>query len=329
MSLPWCHVVVRGTPKSSENDASPATGKTYPPEVRVCPPRPAFASSSLSLVSASTAFASLAWSPLIRRHEVSSVASNRLSLVSSSANSASLRFGSARRRSRRSRVHSRPSTPPSARSSACRKPRHSALSGRQPRLHVRPRIDECRRAWGERLIPEGRGQLEHVFDVPLCVVVGEDRALDVLVPPGRSEVARGGEDRVLGIPRVGDPIPVGVHPPAHPGGGNELHPAERSGRARAHVLAVAGLDLVDRAEHLPRNAVCIAGLLPERDELRIGANLGRRGRARERRGDADRARGVRHPRAGNVRRSCRELARGCGNGRQCEHGGDGEDAPFH
>ena len=40
------------------------------------------------------------------------------------------------------------------------------------------------------------------------------------------------------------------------------------------MFAEPGLDLVDRAEHLPRNAVRIAGLFPERDELRVGTNPG-------------------------------------------------------
>ena len=80
---------------------------------------------------------------------------------------------------------------------------------------------------------------------------------------GRGEVARGGEDRVLRVPGVGEPVAVRVDAPAHPGGRHELHPADRAGRARAHVAAEVRLDLVDRREHLPRDPVGRAGVLPE------------------------------------------------------------------
>ena len=102
---------------------------------------------------------------------------------------------------------------------------------------------------------EHGGELEDVVDVPLGVVVGEDRAGDVGAAVRRGEVAGGRVDRVVGVPRVGDPVAVPVHAPAQPGVGHELHPADGSGRARAHVAAEVRLDLVDRGEHLPRDPV--------------------------------------------------------------------------
>ena len=55
---------------------------------------------------------------------------------------------------------------------------------------------------------EHRGQPQHVVDVPLRVVVGEDRAGDVGAALGRREVARGRVDAVVGVPRVGDAVAV-------------------------------------------------------------------------------------------------------------------------
>jgi hypothetical protein len=70
---------------------------------------------------------------------------------------------------------------------------------------------------------------EHGLDVPVGVVVGEDRAVEVLVGAGRAQVAGGGEDRVDRVERVLLAVAVGVDPVHVPRGGHELHPAQRTG----------------------------------------------------------------------------------------------------
>ena len=157
----------------------------------------------------------------------------------------------------------------------------------------RLRAGEVDRAAGAEV---GR-KAQHLVHVPLGVVVGEDGAGDVVVRPGSREIAGRGEDGVVRVPRVGEAVAVRVHPPAQPGVGHELHPAHRAGRARAHVAPEVRLDLVDRAEHLPRHAVRVPGAVPEDEELLVGANgrLLRRHRERER--DVDGARAVRRLRA--------------------------------
>ena len=86
---------------------------------------------------------------------------------------------------------------------------------------------------------------EHLGDVPVGVVVGEDRAVGVGRHAGGGEVAGGGEDRVFGVVGVGDPVAVGVDPVFLPGRGHELHPADGAGGGEAEVGAEGGLDLVD------------------------------------------------------------------------------------
>ena len=78
------------------------------------------------------------------------------------------------------------------------------------------------------------------------------------------------------------PSPFAVHAPAQPRVGHELHPADRAGRARAHVAAEVRLDLVDRSEHLPRDPVGRAGAEPERVQLVVGQLARRAGTARRR-----------------------------------------------
>src|SRR5581483_9704674 len=151
------------------------------------------------------------------------------------------------------------------------------------------------------------GEREHLVDVPVGVVVGEDRAVQVAGGACGSEVARGGEDRVARGPRIGDAVPVRVQPPAHPRRGHELHPADGACRARAHVPAEVRLDLVDGREHLPGHAVLGAGLLPEREELGV----------RERCLGGGRVRSERH---GERRRDDREGVRT--GGRAAEEGDD-------
>ena len=110
-------------------------------------------------------------------------------------------------------------------------------------------------------------ELQDLVDVPLGVVVGEHPARDVLRTARGGEVARGRIDRVLRIPGICDAVPVRIDAPAFPGARHELHPADRAGRAGAHVAAEVRLDLVDRGEHFPWNPVSRAGALPERHQL--------------------------------------------------------------
>jgi hypothetical protein len=102
---------------------------------------------------------------------------------------------------------------------------------------------------------------EHGVDVPVGVVVGEDGAADVLVATGGAQVARGREDRVDRVERVLDAVAVGVDAVHVPRGRHELHPAERARGGDVQVAAVVGLDLVDRREDLPADAVLHAGSL--------------------------------------------------------------------
>ena len=114
---------------------------------------------------------------------------------------------------------------------------------------------------------------EHRLDVPVGVVVGEDRLAQVLVGAGGAQVARGGEDRVDRVERVLAPVAVGVGAVLLPGRRHELHPAQRAGRGDVEVAPVVGLDLVDRREHLPAHAVLDAGRLVDRQQERRDAEL--------------------------------------------------------
>src|SRR4029078_7194082 len=124
---------------------------------------------------------------------------------------------------------------------------------------------------------------KHLVHVPTGVVVAVHRAGDVELSPAADEIPRGAEDRVGGAVGIGAAVSLRVDSPACPSRRHELHPADRSGRARTEVRAEVGLDLVDRAEYLPRDAVGIAGRLPDRAERGERVRSGRRRlRARER-----------------------------------------------
>ena len=110
-------------------------------------------------------------------------------------------------------------------------------------------------------------------DVPVGVVVGEDRLARVLRVAGGVEVAGGGEDRVDRVVGVLDAVLVGVDAVGAPGRGDELHPAERAGVGDVQVAAVVGLDLVDRRQHLPADAVLGAGRLVDRQQEDRDAEL--------------------------------------------------------
>ena len=107
---------------------------------------------------------------------------------------------------------------------------------------------------------------EHHVDVPVGVVVGPDRAAQVLVGAGGLEVAGGGEDRVDRVVRVLQAVLVGVDAVGLPARGHELHPAQRAGGGDVEVAAVVRLDLVDRRQDLPADAVLDAGGLVDREE---------------------------------------------------------------
>ena len=110
-------------------------------------------------------------------------------------------------------------------------------------------------------------------DVPVGVVVGEDRLARVLRVAGGVEVAGGGEDRVDRVVGVLDAVLVGVDAVGAPGRGDELHPAERAGVGDVQVAAVVGLDLVDRRQDLPADAVLGAGRLVDRQQEDRDAEL--------------------------------------------------------
>ena len=136
-------------------------------------------------------------------------------------------------------------------------------------------------------------QLLHLVHVPLRMVVREDRAGDVGLSAGGRQVARCRGDRVFRAPRVRDAVAVPVESPPLPGRGHELHPADRAGGARPHVAAEVRLDLVDRGEYLPGDAVGRARLLPEVEQLRVRAGLGDERITSNGVGKRDRARRIR------------------------------------
>ena len=130
------------------------------------------------------------------------------------------------------------------------------------------RADEVRRQAADDL-----GAQQHRVDVPVGVVVGEDGLADVGVGAGGLQVAGGGEDRVDRVVRVADLVAVGVDPVRAPRRGHELHPPERARRAHVEVAAVVGLDLVDRGQDLPADAVLDAGGLVDREQERRDPEL--------------------------------------------------------
>ena len=164
-----------------------------------------------------------------------------------------------------------------------------AATGKRP--SVRP-VSEPTRSDGQAG-DQTRAEHDRV-DVPVGVVVGEDRLAHVLRRAGGLEVARGGEDRVDRVVRVLLLVVVRVDAVLAPGGRHELHPAERARGRDVQVAAVVGLDLVDRGQVLPADAVLDAGGLVDRqqeerdaeladDEVRDAVDGGRARAARRRR----------------------------------------------
>ena len=128
---------------------------------------------------------------------------------------------------------------------------------------------------------------EDLADVPVGVVVGEDRAVGVGRHAGGAEVVGGGEDRVFGVVGIGDAVAVGVDPVGVPGRRHELHPAERASRGDVEVGAEGGLDLVDAGQHrraLRPEPVGRRRPLVHRDQDRRhpGGGAGGRGQRRDR-----------------------------------------------
>ena len=113
------------------------------------------------------------------------------------------------------------------------------------------------------------GAEQDLVDVPVGVVVGEDRLADVLVAAGGPQVAGRGADRVDRVVRVLAAVVVGVDPVGGPGRGDELHPALGPGGGDVEVGPEGGLDLVDGGEHLPGDPVLgTAGLVDGEEEGR-------------------------------------------------------------
>ena len=88
----------------------------------------------------------------------------------------------------------------------------------------RERTDEGKREAGDRL-----RLADHEVDVPVLVVVGEERAADVGRGAGGAQVAGRGEDRVDGVVGIAQPVVVGIVAVGLPRGGHELHPPQRAG----------------------------------------------------------------------------------------------------
>ena len=115
----------------------------------------------------------------------------------------------------------------------------------------------------------GAGVGEDLLRVPVGVVVGEDRAVEVLLAARDLEVVGGGADRVDRVVGVLATVAVGVEPVRFPARREELHPADRAGAGDVEVGAEAGLDFVDRREHLPGDPVFgAAGLVDRQQEGR-------------------------------------------------------------
>ncbi len=122
------------------------------------------------------------------------------------------------------------------------------------------------------------GDRQHPADVPVGVVVGEDRPRHVaaLRRAVAAQVAGGGEDRVGRVVDVGDAVAVGVHPVGGEGvaclaADADLHRPGRAGEVGAggHAggggAAMVALDLADRRQHRPWQAGAgVGGRLVER-----------------------------------------------------------------
>ena len=130
------------------------------------------------------------------------------------------------------------------------------------------RADQVRRHAADEACPH-----EDRVDVPVGVVVGEDRLAQILIGARCLEVARSREDRVDRVVRVLLAVAVGVDAVGLPAGRDELHPAHGAGGRDVEVAAVVGLDLVDRGQDLPADAVLDARGLVDRQQERRDREL--------------------------------------------------------
>ena len=141
----------------------------------------------------------------------------------------------------------------------------------------------------------GAGVGEDLLRVPVGVVVGEDRAVEVLLAAGDLEVVGGGADRVDRVVGVLATVPVGVQTVGFPARREELHPADGAGAGDVEVGPEAGLDFVDRREDLPGDPVFgSAGLVDRQQEGRDLEGVD------DEVGDADRGRAERRDRGRRV-----------------------------
>ncbi len=139
---------------------------------------------------------------------------------------------------------------------------HARARERQaPLSEARERSDHRLRVGGDQL-----GAQKHRFDVRIGVVVGEDRGVQIARRARRMQVASCGENRVDRVVGVRVARPECVDPVLQPGLGHELHPAHRTGGGYREVVAIVGLDLVDRREDLPRHPVLDARGLVDRQQ---------------------------------------------------------------
>ena len=110
------------------------------------------------------------------------------------------------------------------------------------------------------------GAQQDGVDVPVGVVIGKDRAADVLVIAGGLQIAAGGEDRVDGVIGVLSAVLVRIDPIRPPRRRDELHPPQRTSRRDIQVAPIVGLDLVDRGQHLPPHPILNPSRLIDRQQ---------------------------------------------------------------
>src|SRR4051794_6995046 len=86
---------------------------------------------------------------------------------------------------------------------------------------------------------ESLRRVEDELDVPVGVVVGEDRLAPVARGPGGLQVTGRAGDGVGRVHDVAAAVVIAVEAVRRPGAGHELHRPESTRRARSHVLAMA------------------------------------------------------------------------------------------
>ena len=146
-----------------------------------------------------------------------------------------------------------------------------------------------------RQLAVGAGVEQNLLGVPVGVVVGEDRVVEIVGAAGDLQVPGGGADRVDRVVGVFAPVAVGVDAVRFPARRQELHPADGAGAGDVEVGAEGGLDFVDRGQHLPGDSVFgSAGLVDRQQEGRDLEGVD------DEVGDADRGRAERRDRRRRV-----------------------------